>query len=91
MPGQENSIYILPTMGMAVYASEATRVTDAMFIVAAKAVAGQVTDQDLATRLIYSQQSQILNASVHVADRIPTPHNIGALIWARAYRPVYPE
>ena len=90
-------------MGMAVYATEAKRVTEEMFIVAAKAVAEQVTDQDLATGLIYPPQSQILKASLHVADRvaayifnnglagIPKPDDIGALIRARAYRPVYPE
>lgn len=40
-------------MGMAVLATEAKRVTQAMFICAAKSVAEQVTDEDLATGLIY--------------------------------------
>ena len=44
VPGQGNNIYIFPAMGMAVYATEATRVTEEMFIVAAKAVAEQVTE-----------------------------------------------
>jgi len=53
--------------------------------------------------LIYPTQSQILNASLHVADRvaahifdsglagIPRPDDVGAFIRVRAYRPVYPE
>ena len=41
-----------------------------MFIVAAKAVAEQVTADDLATGLIYPPQSHILDASLHVAARI---------------------
>jgi malate dehydrogenase (oxaloacetate-decarboxylating)(NADP+) len=103
VPGQGNNVYIFPAMGMAVFATEATRVTEEMFIVAAKAVAEQVTDEDLSVGLIYPPQSRILEASLHVAERVasyifdqglarvPKPDDIGALIRARAYRPVYPE
>jgi malate dehydrogenase (oxaloacetate-decarboxylating)(NADP+) len=101
VPGQGNNVYIFPAMGMAVFATESTRVTEEMFIVAARAVAEQVTDQSLATGLIYPPQSQILKASLHVATRVAEyifdknlarvsrPNDIGALIRARAYRPVY--
>lgn len=101
VPGQGNNVYIFPAMGMAVYATEATRVTEEMFIVAAKAVAEQVTQEDLACGLIYPPQSHILDASLHVAERVatyifdhglaraPRPADIGALIRARAYRPAY--
>jgi malate dehydrogenase (oxaloacetate-decarboxylating)(NADP+) len=103
VPGQGNNVYIFPAMGMAVFATEATRVTEEMFIVAAKAVAEQVTNEDLSVGLIYPPQSQILDASLHVAERVasyifdqglarvPRPDDIGSLIRARAYRPVYPE
>jgi malate dehydrogenase (oxaloacetate-decarboxylating)(NADP+) len=103
VPGQGNNVYIFPAMGMAVFATEASRVTEGMFLVAAKAVAEQVTDEDLATGLIYPPQSTILDASLHVAERVaayifdnglarvPRPSDIGALIRTRAYRPVYPE
>ena len=101
VPGQGNNVYIFPAMGMAVFATEAKRVTDEMFIIAAQAVAEQVTDQSLTTGLIYPPQSQILNASLHVATRVAEyifdknlagvsrPNDIGALIRTRAYRPVY--
>lgn len=39
-------------------------------MVATKAVAELVTDQDLSTGLIYPPQSQILSASLHFADRV---------------------
>ena len=90
-------------MGMAVFATEATRVTEEMFIVAAQAVAEQVTEEDLAMGLIYPPQSHILDASLHVAERIaayifdqglarvPRPDDVGALIRSRAYHPVYSE
>src|SRR5215468_2703237 len=101
IPGQGNNVYIFPAMGMAVFATEATRVTEDMFIIAAQAVAEQVTEENLSMGLIYPPQSRILNASLHVAERIaacifekglarvPRPDDIGALIRARAYRPVY--
>jgi malate dehydrogenase (oxaloacetate-decarboxylating)(NADP+) len=101
VPGQGNNVYIFPAMGMAVFATEATRVTGEMFIVAAKAVAEQVTEESLATGLIYPPQSRILEASLHVARRIaeyifgnglarvPRPDDIEAHIRACAYRPVY--
>jgi malate dehydrogenase (oxaloacetate-decarboxylating)(NADP+) len=101
IPGQGNNVYIFPAMGMAVFATEATRVTEEMFIVAAKAVAEQVTEENLASGLIYPPQSHILAASLHVAERVagyifdnglaqvPRPDDVGALIRARAYRPVY--
>jgi malate dehydrogenase (oxaloacetate-decarboxylating)(NADP+) len=101
VPGQGNNVYIFPAMGMAVFATGAARVTDEMFIVAAKAVAEQVTDANLATGLIYPPQSQILAASLHVAARIAEhifdnglarvdrPADIAAFIQSRAYRPEY--
>jgi malate dehydrogenase (oxaloacetate-decarboxylating)(NADP+) len=103
VPGQGNNVYIFPAMGMAVFATEASRVTDEMFIVAARAVAEQVTEEDLASGLIYPPQSRILEASLHVAKRIAAyifdkglarvspPKDIEAFIHERAYRPVYPE
>src|SRR5262249_39840230 len=96
-----NNVYIFPAMGMAVFATEATQVTEDMFIVAAQAVAEQVTEENLSLGLIYPPQSRILAASLHVAERIaacifdqklarvPRPRDIAALIRARVYRPVY--
>jgi malate dehydrogenase (oxaloacetate-decarboxylating)(NADP+) len=102
VPGQGNNVYIFPAMGMAVFATEATRVTDEMFIVAAKAVAEQVTQDSLDKGLIYPPQSRIFEASLHVATRVaeyifdkklagvPRPKDITAHIRSCAYRPVYP-
>ena len=42
LPGQANNFYIFPAVGMAIYATVTKRVTDDMFIEAAKAVADQV-------------------------------------------------
>lgn len=103
VPGQGNNVYIFPAMGMAVLATEATRVTEDMFIVAAKAVAEQVTDDDLEKGLIYPPQSDIRAASLHVAAkiaervfdrglaRVPRPADIEAHVNEMAYVPAYPS
>lgn len=102
VPGQGNNVYIFPAMGMAVLATEAKRVTEAMFIVAAEAVAAQVTEANLAVGLIYPPTSNIFEASLitaakiaeHIFDhdlaRVPRPTDLSAYIHSLAYRPVYP-
>lgn len=101
IPGQGNNVYIFPAMGMAVLATESTRVTQEMFIVAAKAVAEQVPQSSLDVGLIYPSQSQMLDASLHTAAkvaeyifdqglaRVSRPADIKSHIRALAYKPVY--
>jgi malate dehydrogenase (oxaloacetate-decarboxylating)(NADP+) len=101
VPGQGNNVYVFPAMGMAVLATEATRVTEEMFIVAAKAIAEQVSEESLDAGLIYPPQSKIFQASLHVASRVAEyifdqklagarrPDDIAAHIRACAYRPIY--
>ena len=103
IPGQGNNVYIFPAMGMAVLATEASRVTEEMFICAAKAVAEQVTQADLDSGLIYPPQSHIFEASLETATkiaevifarglaRVPKPDDIGAHIRSLAYNPAYPS
>ena len=103
VPNQGNNVYIFPAMAMALFATEAKRVTDDMFLTAAHAIAEQVSEESLAAGLIYPPRERIFNASLHVAERVATcifdhglarvtrPDDVGALIRARAYRPVYPE
>lgn len=88
-------------MGMAVYATQAKRVTDEMFLLAARTLAGQVDDASLAKGLIYPPQSQILASSTKIAEKlvayifdhdlagVPRPDDIAALIDARRYKPEY--
>jgi malate dehydrogenase (oxaloacetate-decarboxylating)(NADP+) len=102
VPGQGNNVYIFPAMGMAVLATEAKRVTEEMFIIAARAVAEQVTEANLETGLIYPPTSNIFDASLHTAARIAEyifdhdlagiarPDNIDDHVRARAYKPIYP-
>src|SRR5437879_9728907 len=54
LPGQANNFYIFPAIGMAVFATQASRVTDEMFIEAEQAVAEQVQTALLNHRSIYT-------------------------------------
>jgi len=103
VPGQGNNVYIFPAMGMAVLATQSTRVTEQMFIVAAKAVAEQVTQENIDVGLIYPPQSNILDASLHTAAkiaeyifdnglaRVDRPKDIEAHVRAMAYKPAYSD
>ena len=101
LPGQANNFYIYPAIGMAVYATEAKRVTDEMFIEAAKTVADQVPPELLKQGLMYPLQSNILETEIKTATRvatlvferglagIPRPADIEALIRSKVYKPAY--
>lgn len=103
VPGQCNNMYIFPAMGLAIYATQATRITDEMFIAAAQAVAEQVTAAELGSGLIYPPQSAILKTEAHAAKRIAEvifarglsrvsePKDLGAFIDAHIYKPEYPR
>ena len=101
VPGQGNNVYIYPAVGLAVFATEASRVTDEMFLKAAESLAAQVTEQDLAVNLIYPPMANIREASVEVAirvaelifdrglARVPRPADVGEFVRSKVYDPAY--
>ena len=70
LPSQANNLYIFPAVGMAIYATNAKRVTDEMFIEAAHAVADQVTPEQLKLGMLFPPQSNILEVEVQTAARV---------------------
>jgi malate dehydrogenase (oxaloacetate-decarboxylating)(NADP+) len=70
LPSQANNLYIFPAVGMAIYATNAKRVTDEMFIEAAHAVADQVTPEQLKLGMLYPPQSNILEVEIKTAARV---------------------
>ncbi len=70
LPGQANNFYIFPAIGMAIFATEAKRVTDEMFIEAGQAVADQVPSDLLKQGLLYPLQSNILETEIQTATRV---------------------
>ena len=101
LSGQANNFYIFPAVGMAIYATEAKRVTDSMFIEAASAVADQVSPELLKQGLLYPLQSNILECEIKTAARvaklvfdlglagIARPADMEALIRSHVYKPTY--
>ncbi|MEY4504214.1 MAG: hypothetical protein RL154_507, partial [Pseudomonadota bacterium] len=70
LPGQANNFYIFPAVGMAIYATQAKRITDQLFIEAARAVADQVSAEKLAQGCLYPDQADILEAEIFTAIRV---------------------
>jgi malate dehydrogenase (oxaloacetate-decarboxylating)(NADP+) len=70
LPGQANNFYIFPAIGMAIFATQAKRVTDEMFIEAGQAVADQVPAELLKQGLLYPLQSNILETEIQTAARV---------------------
>ncbi|MCP5452260.1 MAG: NAD-dependent malic enzyme [Gammaproteobacteria bacterium] len=101
LPGQANNFYIFPAVGMAIYATQAKRVSDEMFIEAARAVADQVPDALLKQGLLYPLQANILETEIKTAIRVATlvfdsglarverPNDMEAFIRGHVYQPEY--
>jgi malate dehydrogenase (oxaloacetate-decarboxylating)(NADP+) len=70
LPGQANNFYIFPAVGMAIFATQAKRVTDEMFIEAGQAVADQVPSTLLNQGLLYPLQANILETEIQTAARV---------------------
>ncbi len=66
-PGQGNNVYIFPGVGLGAVASQATRVTDDMFLAAARALAESVSDASLEEGSIYPPLREIREVSVAIA------------------------
>jgi malate dehydrogenase (oxaloacetate-decarboxylating)(NADP+) len=101
LPGQANNFYIFPAVGMAIFATQARRVTDEMFIEAAAAVADQVSAEQLKQGLLYPLQSNILETEIKTAarvaalvfdsnlSRVDRPANMETFIRQHVYKPEY--
>jgi malate dehydrogenase (oxaloacetate-decarboxylating)(NADP+) len=101
LPGQANNFYIFPAIGLAVFATQASRVTDEMFIEAAKSVADQVPSDLLKQGLLYPLQSNILETEIQTAARVAKlvfdsglarvekPKNINSWLQSLVYKPEY--
>jgi malate dehydrogenase (oxaloacetate-decarboxylating)(NADP+) len=65
--GQGNNSYIFPGVGLGVWVGMVKRITDGMFLAAAKALAEKVTDEDLAEVAVYPELPRIRECSHAVA------------------------
>ena len=101
LPSQANNLYIFPAVGLAIYLTRPQRVTDEMFIEAAKAVADQVSPEQLKLGMLFPPQSDIVKIEVEAAatvaefmfeNRLATvqrPADIRTWVEGQLYHPSY--
>jgi malate dehydrogenase (oxaloacetate-decarboxylating)(NADP+) len=103
VPGQANNAYIFPGVGLGAIASEASIITDEMFFVAAKALAHEVSERDLALGRVYPSLTRIREVSAHIATAVATlaydagvagrsrPADVMADVRTHMFEPRYPR
>lgn len=102
VPRQGNNAYIFPGVGLGAIACGATRITNEMFLAAAKTAADSVTPADLEQGSLLPPLTHIREVSVRIAMAVAEvafdrglatcsrPENLEGLVRAHVYDPHYP-
>jgi malate dehydrogenase (oxaloacetate-decarboxylating)(NADP+) len=101
VPRQGNNSYIFPGVGLGAIASGASRITDEMFMSAARALADLVNEADLDQGSLYPALPRIREVSAHIAAEVakvayqrglatgPAPNDMLAHVQSHMYEPEY--
>ena len=100
-PGQGNNAYIFPGVGLGVVAAGASRISDSMFLIAARTLADMVSPEDLSAGAVYPPLTDIRAVSLAIAVKVaeeayasglasqPKPDDIEHHIAELMYQPIY--
>jgi malate dehydrogenase (oxaloacetate-decarboxylating)(NADP+) len=103
IPSQANNAYIFPGVGLGLIFCGSSRVTDEMFLAAARALANRVGDEDLARGSVFPPLHRIRAISSAIAVAVagvayqrglahnPEPADLHACIEAAMYQPEYEQ
>jgi malate dehydrogenase (oxaloacetate-decarboxylating)(NADP+) len=103
IPGQANNAYIFPGIGLGVLAARARRVTDQMFHLAARTLAGLVTESALEQGRLFPPLAEVREVSRAIGTAVaraawgeglarrPRPPDISAYVQGLMYQPDYPS
>jgi len=101
VPRQGNNSYIFPGVGLGVVAVRSTRVTEEMFMAAARTLAASVGEDDLAQGSLYPPLNRVRDVSAHIATsvaevafrnglaEIDRPDDVLEYIRSQMYEPEY--
>ena len=103
VPRQGNNSYIFPGVGLGAIACGATRITDEMFLAAARTLASQVTPADLDQGSLFPPLANTREVSARIAVAVAEvayerglaarsrPEDMMALVQSHVYDPHYPR
>ena len=103
VPGQGNNAYIFPGIGLGIVCTGARRVTDSMFLAAARTLASLIREDELAEGRVYPALNRIHEVSHAIAvavaeevfakklNSIPRPPDLSAFIRSQMFQPEYPD
>ena len=103
VPGQGNNAYIFPGVGLGVVCTGARRVTDAMFIKAARTLASLIREDELAEGRVYPSLSRIHEVSLAIAVAVAgevyakglnarlRPNDLPGYVRSQMFKPEYPD
>jgi malate dehydrogenase (oxaloacetate-decarboxylating)(NADP+) len=103
MPGQGNNAYIFPGIGLGIVCTGARRVTETMFIAAARTLASLIRESELAEGRVYPSLSRIHEVSHAIAVAVAEeafaknlnthsrPEDLPGYIRSQMFQPVYPD